>query len=101
MNGPRFLEFLKKLHADVDGPIIVIADGASYDGSGPVKHYLSESQGEVVVEHLPAYCPDLNPRMNKSGIMPRLAWPSDLWPRRRNSKLLYSGSCFPSSVTLS
>jgi hypothetical protein len=37
MNGPRFIEFLKKLRADAGGPIIVIADGASYHGSGPVK----------------------------------------------------------------
>jgi transposase len=61
MNGPRFVEFLKKLHADTGGPIIVIADNASYHGSGPVKRYVKESQRQVVVEHLPAYCPDLNP----------------------------------------
>jgi transposase len=61
MNGPRFVEFLKKLHADTDGPIIVIADGASYHGSGPVQRYQKGTQGQVVVEHLPAYSPDLNP----------------------------------------
>jgi transposase len=61
MNGPRFVEFLKKLHADTGGPIIVIADGASYHGSGPVQRYIKETQGQVVVEHLPAYSPDLNP----------------------------------------
>ena len=61
MNGPRFIEFLKKLRADAGGPIIVIADGASYHGSGPVKRYQAESKGDVVVEYLPAYCPDLNP----------------------------------------
>jgi transposase len=61
MNGARFVEFLKKLRADAGRPIIVIADNASYHGSGPVQRYVAESQGEVVVEHLPAYCPDLNP----------------------------------------
>ena len=61
MNGPRFVQFLKKLRADVGRPIIVIADNASYHGSGPVRRYVAESKGEVVVEHLPAYCPDLNP----------------------------------------
>jgi transposase len=61
MNGPRFIEFLKKLRADAGGPIIVIADGASYHGSGPVQRYQAASQGDVVVEYLPAYCPDLNP----------------------------------------
>jgi transposase len=61
MNGPRFVEFLKKLHADTGGPIIVIADNASYHRSGPVKSYMEQSEGQVVVEHLPAYYPDLNP----------------------------------------
>ena len=61
MNGPRFAEFLKKLHADTKAPIIVIADGASYHGSGPVQHYTQETKGQVRVEHLPAYSPDLNP----------------------------------------
>lgn len=61
MNGARFVEFLKKLRADAGRPIIVIADNASYHRSGPVRRYVAESQGEVMVEHLPAYCPDLNP----------------------------------------
>jgi transposase len=39
----------------------VIADGASYHGSGPVQHYTKETKGQVRVEHLPAYSPDLNP----------------------------------------
>jgi transposase len=61
MNGARFVEFLKKLRADAGRPIIVIADNASYHCSGPVQRYVAESQGQVIVEHLPAYCPDLNP----------------------------------------
>lgn len=61
MNGKRFVEFLKKLRADAGRPIIVIADNASYHGSGPVQRYVEESQGQVVVKHLPAYCPHLNP----------------------------------------
>jgi transposase len=61
MNGPRFIEFLKKLHTDTGRPIIVIADGASYHGSGPVQRYTKETKGQVMVEHLPAYSPDLNP----------------------------------------
>lgn len=61
MNGKRFVEFLKKLRADAGRPIIVIADNASYHGSGPVQRYVEESQGQVVVKHLPTYCPHLNP----------------------------------------
>jgi transposase len=61
MNGARFVQFLKKLRTDAGRPIIVIADNASYHRSGPVRRYVAKSQGEVVVKHLPAYCPDLNP----------------------------------------
>lgn len=61
MNGPRFVQFLIKLHADAGRPIIVITDNASYHGSGPVQTYREESQGQVVVQSLPAYCPHLNP----------------------------------------
>jgi transposase len=61
MNGSRFVAFLKKLRADAGRPIIVIADNASYHGSGPVQRYMEESEGQVVVAHLPAYCPHLNP----------------------------------------
>lgn len=39
----------------------MIADGASYHGSGLVQRYTKENQGQVVVEHLPAYSPELNP----------------------------------------
>jgi len=61
MNGARFVAFLKKLRADAGRPIIVIADNASFHGSGPVRRYVEESQGQVAVEHLPAYSPHLNP----------------------------------------
>lgn len=61
MNGPRFVEFLKKLRTDAGRPIIVIADNASYHTGGVVRRHVAESQGEVRVEHLPAYSPELNP----------------------------------------
>jgi transposase len=61
MNGPRFVGFLKKLRADAGRPIIVIADNASYHTSGGVRRYVADNHGEVAVEHLPAYSPDLNP----------------------------------------
>jgi transposase len=61
MTGQRFVEFLRKLRADAGRPIIVIADNASYHTGGVVRRYVAESQGEVGVEHLPAYSPELNP----------------------------------------
>jgi len=61
MNGRRFVEFLKKLQTDVGGPIIVIADNASYHTGGDVRRYVAETQKEVTVENLPSYSPELNP----------------------------------------
>jgi transposase len=45
----------------VGRPIIVIADNASYHKSGPVQDYVRKESGEVVIEHLPRYAPELNP----------------------------------------
>ena len=61
MNGERFVSFLKKLRHDVGGPIIVIADNASYHGGKPVQRLQEENPGDVVVESLPRYSPELNP----------------------------------------
>ena len=57
----KFVSFLKKLRHDVGGPIIVIADNASYHGGKPVKRFQEEKPGDVVVESLPRYSPELNP----------------------------------------
>jgi transposase len=61
MTGERFVEFVRRLRKDVGRPIIVIADNASYHKSGPVQDYVREESGEVVIEHLPRYAPELNP----------------------------------------
>ncbi|MDP2877455.1 MAG: IS630 family transposase [Holophaga sp.] len=61
MTGPRFVEFIEKLRRDVKRPLIIIADNASYHRSQPLKDYVASSQGQVVVENLPRYAPELNP----------------------------------------
>jgi transposase len=61
MNGERFVEFVRRLRQDVGRPIIVIADNASYHKSGPVQEYVKEQSGQVIVDHLPKYAPELNP----------------------------------------
>ena len=61
MNGARFVNFLKKLRADVGRPIIVIADNASYHKGKAVDLYCRQTEGSVRVENLPAYSPELNP----------------------------------------
>jgi transposase len=61
MDGVRFVNFLKKLHADVGRPLIVIADNASYHKGGVVQRYVKMSRGQVTVANLPQYSPELNP----------------------------------------
>ena len=62
MNGARFVDFVKKLQTDTGGPVIVIADNASYHTSGVVKRYVADSKGQVTVASLPRYSPELNPQ---------------------------------------
>ena len=61
MTGARFVAFIEKLRRDVQRPLIIIADNASYHRSAPLKDYVATSQGQVVVENLPRYAPELNP----------------------------------------
>jgi transposase len=60
MNSEKFIEFLKKLHADAGKPIIVIADNASYHSSGKVQKFAKESPA-IHLGWLPKYAPELNP----------------------------------------
>ena len=61
MDGTRFVNFLKKLHADVGRPLIVIADNASYHTGGVLQRYVKQTRGQVTVASLPKYSPELNP----------------------------------------
>ena len=61
MKGEQFVSFLQKLRRDVAVPLIGIADNAAYHRSPPVQAYGQQSQGELGVEHLPRYSPELNP----------------------------------------
>ena len=67
MNSDRFIEFLRRLRSDAGGPIIVIADNASYHKSKKVMALAdgcaeSGEEGEGIhMALLPTYCPELNP----------------------------------------
>ena len=85
MNAIRFVNFLKKLHADVGRPIIVIADNASYHTGGVVQRYVKQTRGQVTIGSLPRYSPELI-RTNKCGITRRQDSPSYSWRLRMSSK---------------
>ena len=54
--------FLKKLHRQIKGKLLVMWDGASIHQGQPIKAYLSNGAAEwLQLERLPAYAPDLNP----------------------------------------
>lgn len=56
------VEFLKKLHRQIGGKILVIWDGASIHQGQFLKNYLSKGAAKWLwLEKLPAYAPDLNP----------------------------------------
>lgn len=61
MNSARFIRFLKKLRKDAGRRIIVILDNAGYHKSGAVKRFAVDTKGEVTLEYLPPYAPELNP----------------------------------------
>lgn len=61
MNSEKFIAFLKKLRADADCPVFVIADNARYHHSKKVQEFLASQDGEIMMAFLPAYSPELNP----------------------------------------
>lgn len=56
------VDFLKKLHRQIKGKLLVIWDGASIHKGQPLIDYLSGGAAKWLhLEKLPAYAPDLNP----------------------------------------
>lgn len=61
VNGPVFVEFLKRLMHNAAGPIFLILDGGSYHRSRPVREYVTSLRGRLQLFFLPPYSPELNP----------------------------------------
>lgn len=61
VNGPVFVEFLKRLMHRAPGPIFLILDGGSYHRGRPVKDYVASLGGRLRLFFLPPYSPELNP----------------------------------------
>ncbi|MGH9566439.1 MAG: IS630 family transposase [Candidatus Angelobacter sp.] len=61
VNGPVFLEFLKRLMHNAPRPVFLILDGGSYHRSRPVKNYVAGLDGKLRLFFLPPYSPELNP----------------------------------------
>jgi transposase len=61
IKSPQVIEFLEHLRRHLPGKLLLIWDGAAIHRSKLVRDYLATQQGELWVERLPAYAPELNP----------------------------------------
>ena len=56
-----FLEFLKRLMANVSAPIFLVVDGHSTHKAKSVRRFVEAQGGRLELHYLPAYSPELNP----------------------------------------
>jgi transposase len=61
IKGLQVIEFLKHLRRHVPGKLLIVWDGASIHRSTLVRDYIASTNGQIAVERLPAYAPELNP----------------------------------------
>jgi len=61
VNGPVFVEFLKRMMHHAQRPIFLILDGGSFHHSRPVRDYVESLGGKLQLFFLPPYSPELNP----------------------------------------
>lgn len=61
VNGPQYVEFLRRLVYHAVRPIFLILDGHPVHKSRVVKEYVASTQGRLRLFGLPAYSPELNP----------------------------------------
>lgn len=61
IRSPQIVAFLQALIRQIDGPILIIWDGLPAHRSKLVRDYVESLGGQIVLERLPAYAPELNP----------------------------------------
>jgi transposase len=61
IKSPQVIAFLKALHRQIPGQILLLWDGAPIHRSRLVQAYVQAQQSWLHVERLPAYAPELNP----------------------------------------
>ncbi len=59
-NTGSFCDFLERVHERY-GKVLIFLDNASYHKSGGVKETLEKYDGEIILEYLLPYTPELNP----------------------------------------
>jgi transposase len=61
IKGPQIIEFLKALKAQIKRKLLIIWDGLKVHKSRLVRDFIESLNGQIEVEFLPAYAPELNP----------------------------------------
>jgi transposase len=61
LNGMHTIEFLKHLQRVAGERLLVVWDGSPIHRRAEVKQFVADTRGEVQVEALPGYAPDLSP----------------------------------------
>lgn len=61
IRGPQLVLFLKALRQQIKGKLLIIWDGLKAHRSRLVRDYVEQQAGDVQLEYLPAYAPELNP----------------------------------------
>jgi len=61
IRSPQIVEFLKVLRRQIAGKLLIIWDGLRAHRSHMVRDYAEQQGGDIQLEFLPAYAPELNP----------------------------------------
>ena len=61
IKGPQIVEFLKALKDTIGGKLLIIWDGLPAHRSRLVGNYVDSLEGQIQLERLPAYAPEINP----------------------------------------
>ena len=61
IKGPQVIEFLRALHRQLPGKLLLLWDGAPIHRSRLVSDYVRSQRAWLHVEFLPPYAPELNP----------------------------------------
>ena len=61
IKGPQIVEFLKALKDTIGDKLLIIWDGLPAHRSRLVRNYVESLEGQIQLERLPAYAPEINP----------------------------------------
>jgi transposase len=61
LDGPKFIEFCRKLLHDTPGPVFLIVDGHPVHHAKVVTRFVEATEGRLRLFFLPPYSPQLNP----------------------------------------